>query len=64
MVAWIKYLFKLRRNDTMVSLQSQDDLIINMWRNYLKEMTYKELCNKIEFIKGMIDTKKGLNELK
>jgi len=27
-------------------------------------MTYKEFCNEIEFIKGMIDTKKGLKELK
>ena len=31
---------------------------------YLKEMTYKEFCQEIEFIKGMIDNKKGLKELK
>jgi len=31
---------------------------------YLKEMTYKEFCGEIEFIKGMIDNKKGLKELK
>ena len=31
---------------------------------YLKEMTYKEFRSEIEFIKGMIDTKKGLKELK
>jgi len=31
---------------------------------YIKEMTYPEFCNEIEFIKGMIDTKKGLKELK
>ena len=31
---------------------------------YIKEMTYKEFCSEIEFIKGMIDTKKGLKELK
>lgn len=31
---------------------------------YIKEMTYKEFCDEIEFIKGMIDTKKGLKELK
>ncbi|MEI6752795.1 MAG: hypothetical protein WCK78_06480 [Paludibacter sp.] len=31
---------------------------------YLKEMSYKEFCAEIEFIKGMIDNKKGLKELK
>ena len=31
---------------------------------YIKEMTYKEFCAEIEFIKGMIDTKKGFKELK
>jgi hypothetical protein len=31
---------------------------------YIKEVTYKEFCDEIEFIKGMIDTKKGLKELK
>ena len=31
---------------------------------YIKEMTYQEFCSEIEFIKGMIDTKKGLKELK
>ena len=31
---------------------------------YLKEMSYKEFCTEIEFIKGMIDNKKGLKELK
>lgn len=31
---------------------------------YLKEMNYKEFCSEIDFIKGMIDTKKGLKELK
>jgi len=30
---------------------------------YIKEMTYPEFCSEIEFIKGMIDTKKGLKEL-
>ena len=31
---------------------------------FIKEMTYKEFCSEIEFIKGMIDTKKGLKALK
>jgi len=31
---------------------------------YLKELSYKEFCSEIEFIKGMIDNKKGLKELK
>lgn len=31
---------------------------------YLKEMSYKEFCYEIEFIKNMIDNKKGLKELK
>jgi len=30
---------------------------------YIKEMNYPEFCLEIEFIKGMIDTKKGLKEL-
>lgn len=31
---------------------------------YLKEMTYSEFCAEIEFIKGLINTKKVLKELK
>jgi len=31
---------------------------------YIKEMTYPEFCSEIEYIKGMIDTKKGLKALK
>ncbi len=31
---------------------------------YLKEMSYAEFCEEIMFIKSMIDTKKGLKELK
>jgi len=31
---------------------------------YIKEMTYPEFCNEIEYIKGMIDIKKGLKALK
>jgi len=31
---------------------------------YIKEMTYPEFCSEIEYIKGMIDIKKGLKELK
>ena len=31
---------------------------------YMREMTYKEFCLEIEYIKGMIDTKKGLKALK
>jgi len=31
---------------------------------YIKEMTYKEFCDEIEFIKGLINTKKVLKELK
>jgi len=30
---------------------------------YIKEMTYKEFCTEIEFIKDMIDNKKGLKKL-
>jgi len=31
---------------------------------YIKEMTYPEFCSEIDYIKGMIDIKKGLKELK
>ena len=31
---------------------------------YIKEMTYPDFCSEIEYIKGMIDTKKGLKALK
>lgn len=31
---------------------------------YMREMTHKEFCLEIEYIKGMIDTKKGLKALK
>ena len=31
---------------------------------YIKEMTYPEFCSEIEYIKGMIDIKKGLKALK